>query len=220
MLSILKQVPLFQNLTDDQLNKLSGIYIRRTFPEGTILFREKEPGDIFYIVVKGSVKIYTSSAGEEKVLSVFEDGDNFGELSLIDGKPRSASAQVLKNSTFLTIRSIDFIQLLKENCDISMGVMLELCRRLRDTNDHVYDLTFLDPRHRIVKTLILFANKNGIRTGNMVTIKMALNYDELARMSGVTKSTLMQVIRDMERVKLLIPIPEGFTIDLSKLQSL
>lgn len=219
MLSLLHQVPLFNRLSEDQLQRLSQICIRKGFKAGTILFREKEPGDVFYIIVSGSVKIFTANAsGEEKILSVFQAGDNFGELSLIDGLPRSASAQVLEDSMFLMLHGSDFLQLLTSNGDISLAIMQELSRRLRDTNEHVYDLTFVDARTRVLKNLIIFANKNGIRQGNTISIRMALNYDELSRMAGVSKSVLMEVIRDLERIRILYATANGFTLDLSKLR--
>ncbi|WP_309120357.1 Crp/Fnr family transcriptional regulator [Paenibacillus sp.] len=220
MLSLLHQVPLFKHLSDDQLTRLSEICSRKGFKAGTVLFREKEPGDVFYIIVSGSVKVFTSnSVGEEKILSVFQAGDNFGELSLIDGKPRSASAQVLEDSMFLTLRGSDFIHLLRSLPDMSLTIMQELCRRIRETNDHVYDLTFVDARTRVLKNLIIFANRNGVRSGNTIQIRIALNYDELARMAGVTKSVLMEVIRDLERIHILNATPHGFSLDLSKLRS-
>ncbi|HZG87066.1 Crp/Fnr family transcriptional regulator [Paenibacillus sp.] len=219
MLSLLHSVPLFKDLSEEHLTRLSNICARKGFKAGTVLFREKEPGDVFYIIVSGSVKVFTSNAGgEEKILSVFQAGDNFGELSLIDGKPRSASAQVLEDSMFLTLRGTEFLHLLKQYPDMSLAIMKELCRRLRETNEHVYDLTFVDARTRVLKNLIVFANKNGIRSGNTINIRIALNYDELARMAGVSKSVLMDVIRDLERIQVLQSTPHGFSMDLSRLR--
>lgn len=220
MLSLLHQVPLFKHLSDDQLTRLSEICRRKGFKAGTVLFREKEPGDAFYIIVSGLVKVFTSNTGgEEKILSVFQAGDNFGELSLIDGKPRSASAQVLEDSMFLTLRGTEFLQLLKAHPDMSLSIMQELCRRIRETNEHVYDLTFVDARTRVLKNLIIFANKNGIRSGHTINIRLALNYDELSRMAGVSKAVLMEVIRDLERIQILYTTAHGFSLDLSKLRS-
>lgn len=220
MISLIRQVPLFKNLSEDQINRISGICNRKSYKAGTVLFREKEPGDVFYIVASGSVKIYTSNAsGEEKILSVFGAGDNFGELSLIDGLPRSASAQVVEDSVLLSLKGDEFMRLLHAFPDMSLAIMKELCRRLRETNDHVYDLTFVDARTRVLKNLITFANKNGVRNGNTIQIKIALNYDEISRMAGVTKSVLMEVIRDLERIRILIPTHEGFTLDLNKLRT-
>ena len=220
MIDLIRRVPLFSRLDDDQMTRLTEICSRKSCKMGTVLFREKEPGDVFYIVVSGSVKIFTSNpSGEEKILSVFGAGESFGELSLIDGQPRSASAQTVEDSVLLSIRGDDFLNLLRTYPDMSLAIMKELCRRLRETNEHVYDLTFVDARTRVLKNLISFANKNGVREGNIIHVKIPLNYDEISRMAGVAKAVLMDVIRDLQRIRLLVPTYEGFTLDLNKLRA-
>jgi CRP/FNR family cyclic AMP-dependent transcriptional regulator len=87
---------------------------------------------------------------------------------------------------------------MENHFDITRGILAELCRRLRQTNEHVNDLTFLDGRTRVLKNLITLANKNGKREGNLISIHMSLNYDELAQMAGVSKAVLTEVIRELE----------------------
>jgi CRP/FNR family cyclic AMP-dependent transcriptional regulator len=199
MIEWLKRVSLFDNLNDDQLEHILRISHRRNIAAGTILFHEKEMGSTFYVVLSGSIKLFTkSNAGEEKVLSLVNSGESFGELSLLDGRPRSASAQTLETTTVLELSSEQFMDLLQTHFDITRGILAELCRRLRTTNEHVNDLTFLDGRTRVLKNLISLANKNGKRDGNIISIPMSLNYDELAQMAGVTKAVLSEVIRELE----------------------
>jgi CRP/FNR family cyclic AMP-dependent transcriptional regulator len=219
MIDFLQKVPLFSSLTNTQLAIISNICTKKSFKANTILFQEKELGAVFYIVFSGSVKVYTAAAsGEEKILSLFRAGDSFGELSLIDGKPRSASAQTLEDSVMITLSAPNFLDLLKSNFDISLCIMRELCNRLRDTNQHVHDLTFLDARSRVIKSLIKLANKNGIRSGSIVTIKMMLNYDEVSQMAGVQKPILMQVIRDFQERQILTFLGSEMKLDLAKLR--
>lgn len=219
MLEHIKKVPLFSQLNEQQLRALVDICTRRTYKTGTILFSEKETGSVFYMVLSGSVKIFTtSSAGEEKILSICKTSESFGELSLIDGKPRSASAQTLEECVLLTITGQSFLELLRSHFDISLGIMQELSSRLRDTNQQVYDLTFLDARTRVIKSLIKMANSHGLRKGTSIIIKLVLNYDEISQLAGVQKSTLMQVIRDLEEKKILTISPSEFTLDLTKLK--
>lgn len=200
MIEWLKKVSLFDNLNDEQLEHILRIATRRTITPGTILFNEKEMGMTFYIILAGSIKLFTkSNNGEEKVLSLVNSGESFGELSLLDGRPRSASAQTLETTTLLELSSEQFMALMQSHFDITRGILAELCRRLRQTNEHVNDLTFLDGRTRVLKNLITLANKNGKREGNIISIHMALNYDELAQMAGVTKPVLSEVIRELEQ---------------------
>jgi CRP/FNR family transcriptional regulator, cyclic AMP receptor protein len=220
MIDLLKNVSLFENLTDEQLNNILAIAHRQTIPAQTVLFHENDHGAAFYIILKGSIKIFKRGTnGEEKVLSLLQSGDGFGELSLLDGRPRSASAQTLEQSTVLLVAEEPFHNLLKSNFDITRNIMAELCQRLRDTNQHVHDLTFLDSRTRVIKNLILLANRHGSRNGNFIVIKMPLNFDELAQMAGVQKQVLSQVIRDVEERGLLRLGAGEYTLDLSKLRN-
>lgn len=199
MIEWLKKVSLFDNLNDEQLEHVLRISHRKTFPAGTILFHEKDMGLTFYVVLSGSIKLFTrSSSGEEKVLSLVSGGESFGELSLLDGRPRSASAQTLEKTTVLELASEQFMSLLQAHFDITRGILAELCRRLRATNEHVNDLTFLDGRTRVLKNLIALANRNGKREGNLIFIPMSLNYDELAQMAGVSKPVLADVVCELE----------------------
>jgi CRP/FNR family transcriptional regulator/CRP/FNR family cyclic AMP-dependent transcriptional regulator len=96
--------------------------------------------------------------------------------------------------------------------------MRELCQRLRDSNQHVNDLTFLDARTRILKNLIMLANRHGVREGNLIKIRVALNYDELSQMSNVQKPILMQVLRDLQEKQILVPTATDLRLDLAKLR--
>ena len=169
-------------------------------------------------MLSGSVKIYTSSGGEDKILTVFKAGESFGELSLLDGKPRSASAQTLEDSALIILEKASFLNVLSHNFDITVVIMQELCQRLRDTNQHVHDLTFLDSRTRVLKHLITMANKHGERQGTMISLKIVFDFDDLSRMAGVKKDILMQVIRELQTKGILQVTDEGFTIDLAKLR--
>lgn len=218
MIEMLKKVQLFESLNEEQLQHILSIANKQVFSTGSVLFHENDPGAAFYVLLKGSIKIYTrGSSGEEKVLSLIGAGESFGELSLIDGRPRSASAQTVEPSTVLTVTAEPFLELLRHHFDITHHIMTELCRRLRDTNQHVYDLTFLDARTRVLKNLILLANRHGSRIGNKITIRIPLNYDELAQMAGVPKQALSQVLRDLEDRLILSSGSNEYTLDLSRL---
>jgi CRP/FNR family transcriptional regulator/CRP/FNR family cyclic AMP-dependent transcriptional regulator len=220
MLELLKTVSLFNKLNDIQLSIINGVCRKSTYPAGKLLFREKDQGDAFYIILSGSVKIFTSSpSGEEKILTILRSGDSFGEMSLIDGKPRSASAATLEDSTLMALATRDFLDLLRKNFDITLAIMQELAQRLRDTNQQVNDLVFLDARTRIIKNLLLIANKSGKREGHLLNIPMPLNMQELARLAGVTEDDLKKVIRDLQDKRLLLFSDQGFILDLSKLRS-
>lgn len=217
-MKILRQVALFRHLNDYQLAIINNMCTKESYFAGTVLFREGDPGTAFYMVVSGSVKIYTSNdAGQEKILSVMKAGDSFGELALIDQEPRSASAQVVEDTVLYCLRRDHFLSLLKANFEITLGIMQELSARLRETNRQVHDLVFLDERSRITKNLLKIAARDGQRDGQLIYFKVALNYNELAQLAGVKKDTLLQVLREFQERLILRISNEHFILDLSKI---
>lgn len=220
MITILKKVPLFSQLDDEHVELLLKYSQRQKIDAHTLLFRENDPGTTFLVILKGSIKIFAKnkSTGEEKILSIFKAGDSFGELSLIDGKPRSASAQTLEESIILSITRDDFMRLLKEDFSITQAILIELSKRLRETNQHVNDLIFLDPRTRIIKNLIQLANRLGHRDNDIIYANMPLNYDELSQLAGVTKKELSEVIRELEERGVLSMQLDTFILHLNKMR--
>jgi CRP/FNR family transcriptional regulator/CRP/FNR family cyclic AMP-dependent transcriptional regulator len=191
---------------------------RESYFAGHVLFREGDPGSVFYMVISGSVKIYTSNAeGQEKILSIMKAGDSFGELALIDQEPRSASAQVMEDAVLYALRRDHFLSLLKANFEITVGIMKELSARLRETNRQVHDLVFLDERSRITKSLVKIAARDGQRDGQQIYFRVGLNYDELAQLAGVKKDTLLQVLREFQDRKVLQISSDHFVLDLSRI---
>ena len=220
MINLLKNVSLFKNLNEEQLTIIAQYCTKTTAKAGTILCLEKEVGNEFYMLMSGSVKIYTKGAsGEEKILSILRPGESFGELALIDGKPRSASAQTLENCVLAVLSKQNFLGILAAKFDITLMIMQELCQRLRDTNQHVHDLTFLDSRTRVLKQLIQMTGRHGVRSGTKITLRVVLNYDELSLMAGVQKEVLMQVLRELQQKGILHISNDEFTLDLSKIRS-
>lgn len=219
MIQLLKNTSLFSNLTEAQLELVAQRCVRRKVKAHTILFRENEVGSEFYIIISGSIKIYTSRDGEDKVLSIITQGDSFGELALLDGKPRSASAAALEDSVLFILDKANFFKVLQEHFDINIAILQELSQRLRDTNQHIHDLTFLDSRTRVLKHLIQMANKHGQRDGSIITIRIMLNLNELSRMAGVEKDSLLEVTNELQNKGILLIEDEGFSLDLSKLRS-
>lgn len=220
MIDVLRRVSLFEQLNDQELELLLQRFTRQKVPAQTILFHEKDPGDSFIVVVKGSVKIFTkSNNGEEKILSIFKAGDSFGELSLIDNKPRSATAQTLEETQLLVLTESDFMDLLRTNFSITKAIMVELCERIRVTNQQVSDLTFLDARTRVIKNIILLANKHGKRIGNLVSINVPLNYEELSQMASVQKKDLIDVVNDLVDRQILRIYYNAYELNLAKLRA-
>jgi CRP/FNR family cyclic AMP-dependent transcriptional regulator len=138
--AILKGIYLFDNLTDEELKKISRIIVEEKHTASSVLFREGDKGDKFYIILKGSVRIsQTISGAGEEALTILEKGDYLGEMALIEDAPRSADAIIHEDSVLLVISKQDFDELLFFEKDIAYKMLWAFVRtlsaRLRDTNE-------------------------------------------------------------------------------------
>ena len=140
--AILKGIYLFDNLTDEELKKISGIIVKEKHAANSVLFREGDKGDKFYIILEGAVRIsQTISGAGEEALTILEKGDYLGEMALIEDAPRSADAIIHENSELLVISKQDFDELLFFEKDIAYKMLRAFVRtlsaRLRETNEKI-----------------------------------------------------------------------------------
>jgi len=219
MIDMLRDNPLFSKLSDHQLHSIADECTLNSYSAGTILFRENDTGTVFYLIVSGAIKIYTSNNhGEDIILSISSKGDSFGELSLFDGKPRSATAQTIEDTTLISLTSKNFDKLMRNNYDLTLSIIKQLSIRLRETNRQVHDLTYLNAKQRILKKLVSLANKHGKRQGSSFIIKINLNYDEVAQFAGVSKALLFEAFSELQSKNILKVRGNEFILDLTMLK--
>jgi len=169
-------------------------------------------------VLGGQVRIYVmSSEGRELIMNVLMPGDVFGEISLIDGKPRSASAVAFGATDLLHVRRADFLAALKKNCDIALKFMEILCERVRWTSGLLEDASLLDLTSRLAKRLLNLAEGIGEKQKDGIRIGRKLSQSDLGNMRGGTREAVNKQLRewkrdglvDMQEGQLLILNPEA-----------
>ena len=191
----LSQVQLFAGLDHEALRELATSMRRRAFRPGEIIFHRDDPGQVLYIIRQGKVKIFiTSPDGQEVSLAVFSPGDYFGELALLDGQPRSASAVALEPVEVICLQRTDFINAVMRYPRIAIQVMHVLSRRLRQTDAMIEDLLFLDVHGRVAKKLLDLADLHGVRTPEGIRIELRLTQGELAAMVGASRESVNKVM--------------------------
>jgi CRP/FNR family transcriptional regulator, cyclic AMP receptor protein len=191
----LAQVSLFSNLDLDSLRALANAMRRRSFRPGEVIFHRDDPGQVLYIIREGKVKIYiTSPEGQEVVLAVFGPSDYFGELALLDGQPRSASAIALDAVEAYALQRNDFITAVSHYPRIAIQVMNVLSRRLRQTDAMIEDLLFLDVHGRVAKKLLELAEVHGVSTPEGIRIELRLTQSDLASLVGASRESVNKVM--------------------------
>ncbi len=198
-LDFLRNVSLFESLDQQELEALSEVTFTRTFSKDNVIILAEEEGDTLFILKKGQVKVsIVSEEGREVILSLLGPGSVFGELSLLDGKPRSANVVATEETDLLMLRRADFLQLIYKTPQIATALLAELATRMRKTDRQIEGLALLDVTSRISDTLLQLATEQGAETADGVTIESRPTHQELANMSGTTRETVSRVLKRLE----------------------
>lgn len=195
-LELLRNVPIFSRLADSQLRLIGASLGTRAFARGETIFHQGSDGDVLYLIVRGQVRIYTvSQLGQELSVKIFRDGDFFGELALLDGQPRSASAEAMRATTTLTLHRYAFREAVRTMPDIAVLVLEELSARLRRTNTYIEHLASHSAPQRVVRTLLDLADQHGVDEQDGATrIDLHLTQDDLASLAGTSRETVNRVL--------------------------
>lgn len=191
----LKQVAIFADLAEEDIQDLMAVAKRRTFRAGEVIFHRDDPGQVLYMIKEGKVKIcLISPDGQEISLVVLGAGEYFGEFALYDGLPRSADAIAIEKVECYTLQRSDFHNAIMKNPKIAIQVLEGLSKRLRNTDQMVEDLIFLDVYGRVAKKLLELAETHGVKVENGTRIDVRLTQQELASMVGASRESVNKVM--------------------------
>ncbi|HJZ48632.1 MAG TPA: Crp/Fnr family transcriptional regulator [Roseiflexaceae bacterium] len=194
-LELLRKVPTFARLTDDQLTLLARSVGTQIFERDEAIFHQGSIGSTLYIIVHGQVRIFTTSeAGQELTVTIFRDSDFFGEMALLDGQPRAASAEAMCRTITLTLHRAAFLHTINTCPPIAASVLEVMTIRLRQRNSVAEQLANLSAPQRVVRQLCDLAARYGIADGGAIRIDLHLTQDDLASLSGTTRETVNRVL--------------------------
>ena len=196
---LLKRVPIFSSFNEDELERLAKLCVQRTTPRDHVILVAEEVGDTLFIISHGSVKVsYVSESGREVILSILKKGDFFGELSLLDGKTRSANITTLEQTDLLLIRRGDFLHLIEEFPNIAIGLLRVLAQRIRAADLQIASVTLQDAMGRVASAIVHVAEKTGRPRGDSVIIPKLPIQQDLASMAGTARETISRVMTEFE----------------------
>lgn len=188
--ALLSRAPLFENLSTETRRSLADRCIRRAFAKGTALFHKDSADRTLYLIASGRVRIYLpGEGGREVTLNLCGPGEAIGELALLDGQPRSASAQALDDVVAYALRHEDFVRLL-ETSPLAAAVIQVLTARLRHATDDTESLALLDVFGRLARRLLELAE----RYGRGQEIDLELSQTDLASLVGATRETVNRAL--------------------------
>jgi len=196
-IEFLRSVPIFSELADETLSQLSQSGSVQSFTKESIILSEKEAGSALFIIISGKVKISRISSEDsdkEVILSILNPSDFFGEMSLLDGMDRSATATAMDDSKIFIIQRNDFLQLLHDHPDVSIALLQELTQRLRGAGMKIKALSLKDAEGKVATVLLQLADDVGKIKQGVVEIEKLPFQHELANMAGTSRETISRTL--------------------------
>jgi len=195
--AVIRKAPIFSGLDASAADTLRASMNLVKLRKGQSLFKEGDNGDHLFVVSSGKVKLGTKSIdGRENLLMILGPGDMFGELSLFDSGPRTATATAVTDSKLLALGQDKVIPWVKEHPEVSLQLLARLASRLRRTNEVVGDLVFSDVPGRVAKALIDLGVKFGDKRSEGLFVNHDLTQEELAQLVGASRETVNKALAD------------------------
>lgn len=188
----LTTVPLFASLAPAEVAAFGLLLREKSYPKGSVILFEDDPGDSLFIVREGRVKVVlVSEEGREVILGILGVGDHFGELSLIDDEPRSAHVVAMEESTLLVLRRDDFRRRVEANPAVAWALLIEMSHRLRRADEKIGSLVLLDVPGRIARVLLDASAESGSDD-----IEKPLTHQTIAHVIGASRETVSRAMRE------------------------
>jgi len=180
----------------------------RDFKAGTVLFEEGQPGDFMYVVATGDVEIRRKVGETERVLAVIQPGDFFGEMAILNARPRSATAVVRVDSRLIVIEGRTFEAMLRARPEIAMRIIKALAMRLENANQHVELLLLPTPNHRVVQCMRHMAEEQmqlaGTHIGPGTAILVPKQVEDIAARVGLPVHEVIDVVDRLRAARLVM----------------
>ena len=203
-IELLQSVSIFWDLDEDELGHIADKMVLKHFENGNYIFLEDSEGEQCFFVLEGSVKVTRlSKDGREVILAMLNEGDFFGEMSLLDGESRSANVIALEKTKVLTLDRNDFIEVVNDYPQIAVQLLKELARRLRKSDRQIASLSLSDAEKRIALCIIRFADEQGVIQNGRVSIPKTPIQQDIANMAGTSRETVSRALGLLEKEDLI-----------------
>jgi CRP-like cAMP-binding protein len=193
---------IFSDLSKADLDAIVSTFRRRTFDRGETLVHVGGPGGSVFLIETGRVRIsLPGTESREVTLAHMGPGDCFGEMSMLDGEPRSATVTAVEDTVVLEGTRDDFMRSLEKSPRIAMSLLVMMSQRLRAANDIIESLSFLDVQGRVARLLLDMGAKHGVEAAEGLSIPVPYTRQEMANLVSTSRETLTRVLKNFERLK-------------------
>lgn len=212
---MLGKVSLFANIPQEQIEVLEALCVSRRYAKNTMLFMEGDENNQLFVIRSGKVSVFVQGEeGKQLILNYMSEGEYFGELSLIDSQPRSASIMTVTDCEFLTMSRDKFQEFISKSPELCMSLMQELAARIRQLTQSVKDLALLDVYGRVAHTLEKMCDEEKIIRDPKPT------HQDIANMVGSSREMVSRIMKELivgeyieqrsDAIQIRKPLPKGW----------
>jgi CRP/FNR family cyclic AMP-dependent transcriptional regulator len=191
---------LFGKLSASEIDSLISYARVGRYAVGREIFAKGSPGQSLMAVLHGSIKISSlSNDGKEIVFAIYNAGEIFGEIGVLDGEERSADATAMTDCELLVLNRRDFLRVLENRVDLCMILLRILCRRLRQTSEQVEDVMFRHLESRVAKALLQLAESVGLHGLQSASVELHVSQRDLGTMAGGSRESVNKILQNLHR---------------------
>jgi CRP/FNR family transcriptional regulator, cyclic AMP receptor protein len=195
--AVVRKALLFSALDDAEASSLRESMVTVKVSKGNTLFKEGDDGNRLFVVLEGKLKLgTTSNDGRENLLSILGPGEMFGELSLFDPGPRTATATAVTDARLLSLAHDQVIGWVSAHPKVSLQLLGRLAQRLRRSNAVLADLVFSDVPGRVAKAIMDLGERFGVKKADGLYVNHDLTQEELAQLVGASRETVNKALAD------------------------
>ncbi len=199
-MDLLRRVGFLSQLGDEDLGDLASRLIEKTYRRDAVVVRADDPGDSMYFIASGQAKVVlTGGGGREVILATLGPGDFFGEMSILDGRPRSATVLAIEESRMLMLTRESIMDLIRARPEIALALLAEMSARLRRADEAIANLALVDVYGRVARYLLDQAKRDGKPVEGGTMLRSRPTQQHIASTIGTSRETVSRALGDLKR---------------------
>jgi CRP/FNR family transcriptional regulator/CRP/FNR family cyclic AMP-dependent transcriptional regulator len=195
------KVPLFQGLSPKEYVALCKAMVHKRFSANeTVVYEDDDQSQTFFIIISGKLHVTVlTPEGKQTILATLQRGDFFGEMSILDGEPRSASVIAAQECELFMLYRKQLLEILEQYPKITLQMLITMSRRLRKSNRHINTLSMMSVYGRIADVILQLAREHGERMGDIIIIQNPPTHKVMAEMAGTSRETVSRILSQLRK---------------------
>jgi len=210
---MLKGIPMFRDLSDEELDELHRVSAERLYLKKSVVFHEGSSKEAVYFIKEGLVKTYkTDSNGNEQIVSILQQGEMFPHTGFFNPDPYPATAETIVDTTLLVIPVKAFEHLVQETPAMAMKIMRVMSEKIKELQEKIQELAGQDVQDRTISFFIKLAEQYGKEQGDMIVIHLPMTHQDIANVIGTSRESVNRMLNQLRKEGIMETDRQGFVV--------